>query len=467
MKEKLKIIGGAMLALIVISVVGFYFSMANYYSDKFLCGTWINGIYCTGLTVEEVESRLVSENSAEYFAVTDYAGNTEQICLSDVGYYISYGEELQNIMHTQNPLSWLGSYFTRRTYDVVPVCSVSENALRETVNEMEFMSAMQYDETLRPYIVRTREGYALVDETKHLLCPEEAYHAIYEEIRNHGDSISLNEAGCYRDVPLTDDMQEVYDLWASIEDVQDFRVTYMFGEEEFVIDSSETSSWIMTDENGRFVYDSSGDLMISEEEVAKTVNEMSEIFSTLGGTHRFFTTGGEWIEVSGGTYGNDIDEAAEINNLLTLYRSGMRACRRTPQYEAQGAEPGRDDLGDTYVEVDMGEQKLYYYEEGQLLLETDIVTGNQARGWDTPSVVCYVYSKQRNRILRGATYATFVYYWMPIYGNIGFHDATWRRSFGDDIYTYDGSHGCVNMPKEAAAALYDYVEIGTPVILYN
>ena len=47
----------------------------------------------------------------------------------------------------------------------------------------------------------------------------------------------------------------------------------------------------------------------------------------------------------------------------------------------------------------------------------------------------------------------------------GMHDATWRWRFGGNIYTYDPSHGCVNMPLDKAEDLYYMVEIGTPVYI--
>ena len=74
--------------------------------------------------------------------------------------------------------------------------------------------------------------------------------------------------------------------------------------------------------------------------------------------------------------------------------------------------------------------------------------------------------KQKNRVLRGANYATPVKYWMAVNGHIGIHDATWREEFGGNIYETDGSHGCINTPLEAMAELYEMVDEGTPVIIY-
>ena len=109
---------------------------------------------------------------------------------------------------------------------------------------------------------------------------------------------------------------------------------------------------------------------------------------------------------------------------------------------------------------------MYYYEDGSLILSTDVVTGNTGRRMGTPEGVNYVYDKQQNRVLRGRGYATPVKYWMPVKGAIGIHDASWRSEFGGEIYKTNGSHGCVNTPLEVMRELYDKAEIGTPVVIF-
>ena len=42
-----------------------------------------------------------------------------------------------------------------------------------------------------------------------------------------------------------------------------------------------------------------------------------------------------------------------------------------------------------------------------------------------------------------------------------------RGAFGGNIYTYGGSHGCVNLPLDIAAQLYNLVYVGMPVIVHN
>ena len=137
-----------------------------------------------------------------------------------------------------------------------------------------------------------------------------------------------------------------------------------------------------------------------------------------------------------------------------------------PAYLQEGFCRGLDDLGDTYIEVDMGQQRMYYYQEGECLISVDVVTGNARRGWDTPEGINYVYNKQKNRILRGEDYATPVKFWMPVVGNVGIHDADWRKEFGGEIYKTNGSHGCINTPPKVMTQLYELVEMGTPVVMF-
>ena len=110
---------------------------------------------------------------------------------------------------------------------------------------------------------------------------------------------------------------------------------------------------------------------------------------------------------------------------------------------------------------------MFFYKEGKLVVESDFVSGNESRGWSTPAGVYPLTYKQRNATLKGENYATPVSYWMPFNGGIGLHDANWRSKFGGTIYQNSGSHGCVNLPPDKAAALYDLVYTGIPVICYN
>ena len=133
------------------------------------------------------------------------------------------------------------------------------------------------------------------------------------------------------------------------------------------------------------------------------------------------------------------------------------------------ADPGFElGYGLNYVEVDIGNQHVTLYENCRKVMETACVTGIPNKARATHPGVFKIDYKQRNRILRGSRneYASFVNYWMPFDGGIGLHDATWRGSFGGEIYKYSGSHGCVNLPLSFAKNLYAHVYPGETVYVH-
>ncbi len=160
----------------------------------------------------------------------------------------------------------------------------------------------------------------------------------------------------------------------------------------------------------------------------------------------------------------------------------------------------------TYIKVDIGSQSMIFVKDGELLVSSYIVSGMYDK-YDTPRGEYEIINKARDIQLKGEQILTGEYeevplteeeiakfkadpknkdkevpktkkvqkkdewdvkvnYWLAfIGGTYGFHDATWRSYFGDYIYVWDGSHGCVNLPLWAAETLYNNAEIGTPVFI--
>ena len=140
-----------------------------------------------------------------------------------------------------------------------------------------------------------------------------------------------------------------------------------------------------------------------------------------------------------------------------------------PVYLYEGKSRDTNDIGGTYVEISIEEQRMWCYKDGQLIVDTPVVTGNPNKeGCATPAgSVWAIDAKKQGAVLTGEGYTQPVTYWMPFNGNVGIHDAdTWRSEYGGEIYKTNGSHGCVNTPTENARKIFEAVEIGTPVIVY-
>ncbi len=125
-----------------------------------------------------------------------------------------------------------------------------------------------------------------------------------------------------------------------------------------------------------------------------------------------------------------------------------------------------DNTPKTYVDVDILGQTMTYYIDGNPVLSSPIVTGNINNGNGTPTGVFFIDTKIPGKRLVGPTWDVWVDRWMRFTGNVGLHDASWRSQFGGNVYTYNGSHGCVNLPTDVAKTLYDMVSVGTMVIVH-
>lgn len=186
-------------------------------------------------------------------------------------------------------------------------------------------------------------------------------------------------------------------------------------------------------------------------------------WQNVDGAQSYFTENADAAHPYGSRYtsettpdGNEVDE----NGKLIVKAAAVPAAKVNP-------------YGSTScVEVDLGNQMVYAYNGVQCVLASQCVTGRVVNGHATPTGNYRIYSKERNRTLRGynndgSKYASFVNFWMPFNGGIGLHDATWRTNFNADVYYNYGSHGCINMPYDFAAALYNIVYVGMPVYVHG
>lgn len=459
------------LGLILGICVAGYVALAVYYSGGFSFHTWINGVYCTGKTVEEVNKELLEGWEPPVFTVVDGEGKAYEISLSEAGYTADFTEPLSRYMEKQNPFLWAANFLPGKLpagsfsgdSSLHPHADFSRELLERVWEELPFVKEEKSRErTLR--IQLTEEGYQLIDGLSGRLDMEAGFQAMSLAAAEGDTSLNLVDSGCYVDIAPDADQQAVLELWEKIDRFQNTGIVYDMGDKQVPVDASVTWQFLSVREDGSMLLDENGELLLRKEGIEEFINDLAEEYNTYGKERQFTATRGDVVTIKGGTYGTRLDEAAETEYLTQAFLEKRQEIH-VPEYRQEGFTRGKDDIGDTYIEVDMTEQKLYYYQDGECLVETSVVTGNISNH-KTPAGVNYVYSKQTNRVLRGPGYASPVKYWMPVKGGIGIHDADWRSKFGGEIYKKNGSHGCINVPKEVMGGLYDNVELGTPVIMF-
>lgn len=185
-------------------------------------------------------------------------------------------------------------------------------------------------------------------------------------------------------------------------------------------------------------------------------------YNTVGKTRNFKTHSGNTIKMSSGTYGDVVDFESEVTYIMDSLKKVKSESSRKPSLLLDLP----DKIPNTYIEVNIASQHLWYYVNGKLKMESDVVTGTRG-SHDTPRGIYYISEKIPGKYLTGDNYKTWVNQWMRLTNmGIGLHDAYWRSRFGGSIYTYSGSHGCINLPKDFAKRLYDSVDWKTAVIVY-
>lgn len=441
-----------------------YIGLVFYYRNAFEYGTWINHIYCTGKNIEEVNQELTGQFQYDGITIYDKEQNPCRISADDIGYRYDFAEALEAYLGRQNSWLWVESLWKIREAEISPVISYNEAAFDQCFERMPFLVEKE-DEDRELAIIRTEQGYELLDERSSVLDEEKARQVVADALVNGESAVSLLDAGCYYDMELTPKMQDTLHQWELVKNFQDCHIVYQMGEDLIPVDASVVCDWILLNEDGSFALDDSGALQLRENAITDFVAELAAQYDTVGCARQFQTTNKGLITIEGGIYGNKLDQEAETAYLTEAFFSKKEEVH-TPAYLQTAMKQGKDDIGDTYVEIDMGEQMMYYYLNGELQIETPVVTGNTSRRMGTPSGVNYVYLKQQDRILRGEGYASHVNFWMPVKGNIGIHDASWRSKYGGTIYQTNGSHGCINTPYNAMVQMYEMVEVGTPVVMY-
>lgn len=459
-KKKICLLGGFALICVLFFI---YLAFSLFFIKHYYFGTMLGAIDCGGKSIRAAQS-LIEKKAEEYvLTVRGREGMEATVSSSEIGMRLSTDDRLAQIAKEQNGFAWPSFFWKKEAHEMPATVLYDDALLQKRISEMMLFqpSAMrrptdayigEYDGESGVYLIVPEDEGTFLDRAK-------AREAIAEAIENMEDVLSLEEADCFLKPEIDSRNEKLTAFCDRINRYAQSRIVYDWNGTEEIIDGSLIHEWLEIDrENGR--------VTLNEENVREYINSLSRKNDTFGRIRRFHTSEGEDIYLEPGTYGWRVDRAAETQELMKLIRSG-RQTGREPQYLYTAFVKGQDDIGDSYVEIDLAAQHLWLYVDGELVVESDFVSGNLARGYDTPTGVYGLTYKTRNATLKGQGYATPVDFWMPFNGNVGMHDAKWRREFGGTVYERNGSHGCINLPHEAAEEIYEYASKGFPVICYR
>jgi hypothetical protein len=438
-----------------------YLLPSLYFKDHFLPNTFINGKEYSFFTeIEAVEdfSVAILDYSME---VLDQEGNIAGIIRpEDIEATVYATNDINRILEQQSGYAWPMSLMESHSYDLSNEMEFSQEKVRSLVTSWEICRPINMVKPENAYLseyTQAISGYEIIPETPgSTLDVEKVQEVLLQALELRKTSVDLEEEGCYIRASVTKDNTLLQQKCDTLNKWTGTKIRYDWNGNEVILDGDTIHTRIL---------EKSGRVSLDEDALLTFVQENAKKYDTYGKKRNFLTTLGAELSLPSGAYGWKTDVAAEADSLKQLILGGA-VTEREPDYTSKGAWKGSNDIGKSYVEIDLTHQHLYLYEKGELLLETDFVSGNMSNGCATPAGVFGLTYKTRNAVLRGEDYETPVNYWMPFNGNVGMHDATWRAAFGGDIYLNGGSHGCVNLPLEAAKSIYSYISTGFPVICY-
>ena len=452
-------LAAGILAGVVITGAAGYVGMSMKYQNTYLPGTCINGMNAAGMSPKAVEEAMAKEAGDYSLRLVLRNDASENIEGSAIGLNTVFDGSLENILKQQNPYTWPIHMIKGENYEIETMLAYEDEALDQAVDSLNAMDpayvTAPVDAHLSDYI--KGEGYSVIPETEgDQLKPEKVKEEVKAAINDLKEEIDLDELGCYEEPAVRSDDESLTAMADSLNHYVNMTVTYTMGSKNEILDGEQIHTWLSY---------SDGQVTVDEGKISEYVKSLASKYNTAYTKRTFKTSYGPEVEVSG-VYGWRIDQQAEAAALKEALAEGKNVTKE-PAYAQKAASHDGNDYGNTYAEVNLTAQHMYCYKDGKKILESDFVSGNVSKGYTTPPGLFSLTYKQRDATLKGQGYASPVKFWMPFNGGIGFHDASWRNTFGGTIYKKNGSHGCVNMPYAAAKTLFENVYAGMPVICYN
>lgn len=442
---------------VIFLLVGIYLGVSVYFQSHFFPKTTISGIECGRQTSAYIEQHNIRVGEDYLLTLYDRDGNKYSLKGLDFNYaYISSGEE-KDLLDSQNSFAWPAEISKKHNYTLSASYSFDEDSLQKNIQELDIISG-EHTSPEDAYLQLNSNGeYEIVPEVMgNTPLNDQVISEITEAVAAGITEYTLTDA-CYENPQLLSTDSILMDAMGKINSYTAATIHYEIDGVDENLTSEAITKMIVVKEDYQVSIDSS--------KIESFVQHLASTYNTYADVRSFKTTEGDVVDIGGGDYGWVISKSREAEQIKEDLEGGQPVSRE-PVYEQTAIQSGLDDIGNTYVEIDYSNQHLYYYKDGELQLDTDIVSGKISNGNGSPDGIFKIVYKQSPATLVGEDYESDVKYFMPFAYNVGIHDASWRSKFGGEIYKKSGSHGCINVPEDIARKLYKVLETGTPVVAY-
>ena len=461
-----KILIGFIIVLFLLTA-GAYFFGVYYFTEHFLPGSLVNGFNCSYMTEAEAEDLLEKKTAAYVLAVQTRGNGQESISADQIKLTYTSDGSVNKLLHQQNRFLWFVAFSQHQTYQVPSSVTYDQNLFDKAVGGLKCLQ--NNEQPVDASIQDNGDKFVVVAETEGTLIDQDKLKEDISDAVTTGRTVAnLDEDGCYINPSvysenLTKDCQQMNEL-------TDVVITYDFDDRKETVDRDVIRDWLTRDDND--------DLTLDKDSVAAYIKRLAEKYDTPGTERSFTTYDSREITVSGGDYGWVIDQSKETDELYQAILDKKTQVRE-PVYSSEACSRKTNDIGYTYIEINLTDSRLVFYKDGQPLVDTGFVASSS-----TPEGVYAAGDKKESAVPGGGT-GNGVSYWIPfdkvgIYGEAGLQISTGsdteEADFGssgeaDFSSSLDSSwtstEGCVVLPLEQAQELYQYTETGMPVVIYK
>ena len=435
--------------------------------DKFFGNTYVGETKIGGKTITEANDILKSNTA---ITITTKDGDTETISLSSIDYTSDYTEGLSEIKNSQPFLLSLFNSIGKKEYEVKSTSSYDESKLNKAIENLSCVSGSNIQAPVNAHIgTDSDNNFVIIDAVEgNQINVDRLKEVVKNNLNNGVFSVNLNSnEDVYNKPTVYADNEELKSTYEKVKNLKNVVITLDMTNATETVDVSVYKDWINTNDNSS---------IFDRDKVVAYLDELAEKYDTYMTNRKFPASGIGTITVYGtarDTYGFKMDVGETADTLIEALESQesktIEPIWSTPALTRNAAN-GSNDIGDTYVEIDISRQHMWYYVNGQVYLETDIRSGEESekRYAPTPSGVFRILSKSREKDFLDFEPVVHSSYWMPFdWEGCGIHDASWFSTFGGNLYLTSGSHGCINTPISIVEPMYNSISVGTPVIVYR
>ena len=408
------------ISSVAVLLAAAYAGVGYYFHDHFYPGTVINEMNFSLGTADTAEEKIKEDAEDYLLAIHDREDRVTYISGKDIDYHYESDGSIQKVMDKQNSMLWPLYISKDHSHTVNVKLTYDESKLVKLVEGMDCFKEENIEKPEDAYLKYTDNGYEIVPEKKgNQPLEEQIMLDVKAVIEERQAVLKLNDSD-YMQPAVTSEDPKLQEKLQVTEKYKNMSITYEIEGSEQVLDGQTILSWLTINDDLSVTVD--------PDMAASYAQQLASKYNTYAATRSFVTTNGDTIKIGGGDYGWVIDKKGEAARIIEDIEKG-ESVTREPEYEQRAFVEGADDIGNTYIEIDYTNQHLWYYKDGSLLMDSDLVSGNLNNGNGSPDGVFKIISRQSPATLVGEDYESDVTYFMPFAYNVGLHDASWRSNF--------------------------------------